>query len=157
MLKSKISLSCQVSYDNTISFGTCLIIRRRYVPVNRTGGVIGSYEKRNLKIYTERGKIFEIKPLTGPYPTLSSWLVLTSIRSCQSLTYDEMITFRCSLKQKHGMKRHASWLSVKLKLCQNHLKPNSCVFYSQPSLRRTPLGPSKCVRLKEMSVLLRVN
>ena len=61
----------------TISFGKCLIIRRRYVPVNRTGGVIGSYEKRQLKIYAERGKIFEIKPLTGlvlraPYPTLSS-------------------------------------------------------------------------------------
>ena len=148
--------------DITISFGTCVIIRRRYVPVNRTGGVIGSYEKRQLKIYTERGKIFEIKPLTGlvlraPYPTLSSWLVLTSIRSCQSLTYNEMITFRSSLKQKHGMKRHASWLPVKLKLCQNHLKPNSCVFYSRSSLRRTPLGPSKCVRLKEMSVLLRVN
>ena len=48
-----------------------------YVPVNRTGGVIGSYEKRQLKIYTERGKIFEIKPWTelvlrAPYPTLSS-------------------------------------------------------------------------------------
>lgn len=63
--------------DITISFGKCLIIRRRYVQVNRTGGVIGSYEKRQLKIYAERGKIFEIKPLTGlvlraPYPTLSS-------------------------------------------------------------------------------------
>ena len=43
----------------TISFGKCLIIRRRYVQVNRTGGVIGSYEKRQLKIYAERGKIFD--------------------------------------------------------------------------------------------------
>ena len=143
--------------DITISFGTCVIIRRRYVPVNRTDGVIGSYEKRQLKMYTERGRIFEIKPLTGlvlraPYPTLSSWLVLTSIRSCQSLTYDEMITSRCSLKQKHGMNFPWSWSCIKT--IWNQIPVSS---YSQLSLRRTPLGPSKCVRLKEMSVLLRVN
>ena len=45
--------------DITISFGTCVIIRRRYVPVNRTGGVIGSYKKNPIKnIYRERQNLW---------------------------------------------------------------------------------------------------
>ena len=146
--------------DITISFGKCLIIRRGCVPVNRTSwaiGPIGQVLQFHMKIHTERDKIFETKPVTGlglraPYPTLSCWLVLTSIRSCQSLTYDEMITSRCSLKQKHGMNFPWSWSCSKT--IWNQIPVSS---YSPLSLRRTALGPSLCIRLKDMSVLFRVN
>ena len=54
--------------DITISFGKCLIIRRGYVPVNRTSwvkGLIGQVLQFHMKIYTERDKIFETKPVIG--------------------------------------------------------------------------------------------